>query len=173
MLIIKIIGMASILISTTKVGFIYASFFNKRTQQLRQWQVALNILAAEITYGQTPLAIACKRISKQTAYPIANFFTIFAEEILLGKDNVAKLFAQSLQRTWKQTALSTEEYNVLLQLGESLGLHDPGSQEKQITLTREHLQAITETAIIEQQKNEKVFRTLGVLGGILLVVLLL
>ncbi|TXC92315.1 stage III sporulation protein SpoAB [Metabacillus litoralis] len=170
---IKWVGAILIVIATTWVGFEAAKHLSERTRQIRQLKVALQSLEAEIMYGHTSLIVAAQNISKQTPKPLAWFFEQFAEKLLIGHTSVKVAWEESLQDIWKFTAFKQGEYEVLKQFGETLGQHDRISQQKHIKLTLTHLEREEADAIDRQTRYERMVRSLGVLTGVLLVILLM
>ena len=155
---IKWVGAILIVIATTWVGFEAAKHLSQRTRQLRQLKVALQSLEAEIMYGHTSLIVASQNISKQ---------------LPKGHTSVKGAWEESLQEIWRFTAFKQGEYEVLKQFGETLGQHDRVSQQKHIKLALSHLEREEVDAIDRQNRYEKMVKSLGVLSGLLLVILLM
>ena len=70
------------------------------------------------------------------------------------------------------TAFQQTEYEILQQFGETLGQHDRESQQKHIRLCITHLEREEEAKALQLQ-YEKMIKSLGVLAGLLIVILLL
>ncbi|MFP3339250.1 hypothetical protein R0J91_14835, partial [Micrococcus sp. SIMBA_131] len=80
---------------------------------------------------------------------------------------------ESMDEVWKYTAFKQEEKEVMKQLGATIGQHDREHEQKQIRLALIHLEREESEARDNQMKYERMFKSLGVLGGILLVILLI
>ena len=80
---------------------------------------------------------------------------------------------ESLQVLWKATALKQGELEIMKQFGETLGQYDRLTQQKQIALALAHLEREEEDALERQARYEKMAKSLGVLTGLLLVILLI
>ncbi|WP_018660647.1 stage III sporulation protein SpoIIIAB [Heyndrickxia acidiproducens] len=170
---IKMIGAAMILLSTSLIGFETAKRLSERPRQLRMFKSALQALEAEIMYGHTPLHEAARKLSKQLPQPVSRFFEAFAEKLTTVETTVKAAWEESLEEIWKGTALKQSEYEVLLQLGENLGKHDRYTEQKQIILTLTHLEREEKEAHERQIRYEKMAKSLGVLTGLLLIILLI
>ncbi|WP_226526515.1 stage III sporulation protein SpoIIIAB [Metabacillus niabensis] len=170
---IKWMGAFLIIIATTWAGFEAAKHLNQRTRQLRQLKVALQSLEAEIMYGHTSLIVAAQNISKQLPKPLSGFFEQFAEKLIKGHTSVKGAWEESLKEIWRLTAFKQGEYEVLKQFGETLGQHDRVSQQKHIRLALTHLEREEADAIDRQNRYERMVKSLGVLTGLLLVILLM
>lgn len=170
---IKIFGAILIIVATTWTGFEASKHLSERPRQLRLLKSALQSLEAEIMYGHTPLDEAARRISTQMTKPLSSFFAGFADK-LTGMETTVKIaWEESLNEIWKKTALKQVEYEIMKQFGETLGRHDRLSQQKQILLALTHLDREEKNAIDMQQRYEKMVKSLGFLGGLLLIILLI
>ncbi|MBS4191239.1 stage III sporulation protein SpoAB [Bacillus sp. FJAT-49705] len=170
---IKIIGAIFIIVATTWAGFEASRRLNERPRQLRQLKSALQSLEAEIMYGHTPLHEAARRISVQVSMPLSRFFDNFAEKLMGSETTVKEAWEQSLKDIWKMTAFKQGEFEIMKQFGETLGRHDRHSQQKQIMLALSHLEREEADAYERQAKYEKMFKSLGFLSGLLLIILLM
>lgn len=169
----KLIGAVFIIVATTWTGFEASRHLNERPRQLRQIKSALQSLEAEIMYGHTPLHEASRRLSEQLPKPLSWFFESFAKKLTSSETTVKDAWEESLKEIWKLTALKQGEFEVLKQFGETLGRHDRLSQQKQIRLTLTHLEREEADAYEKQSKYEKMVKSLGLLSGLLLVILLI
>ncbi len=170
---IKLAGICFVLVSTTLIGFGNARRLHHHIRQLRQLQSALQILEAEISYGQAPLQMAFKRIATQVSAPTSIFFETLAFHLVAADAGISEIFQRSLDTVWHKTALQTEEYEVLKQFGETLGKHDRFTEQQQIKVVLTHLSRIEQEAIDRQRTYAKMYQSLGVLSGLLVVVLLI
>src|SRR5699024_11556050 len=84
----------------------------------------------------------------------------------------SEVWEHALDKLLKQSALKQEEAAILSQFGKNLGKHTFLQQEKHIHLTMHHLKEILNNAIDEQHKYERMAKSLGVLAGIFIVLLL-
>jgi stage III sporulation protein AB len=166
-------GAIFIIIATTWAGFEAAKHLSARTRQLRQLKVALQSLEAEIMYGHTSLIVASQNISKQLPNPLSQLFETFATKLIKGHTSVKGAWEESLEDVWRFTAFKQGEYEVLKQFGETLGQHDRISQQKHIKLALSHLEREEADAIDRQNRYERMMKSLGVLTGLLLIILLM
>ncbi|SDC04378.1 stage III sporulation protein SpoIIIAB [Shouchella lonarensis] len=169
----KWLGACFIVLCTTLYGFHKAKALRERPQQLRQLQVALRSLEAEIMFGQTPLAEASERIAAQLSEPLSQFFLQFSCKLQEKHVTVATAWMESLDETLRETALKQSEREVLRQFGTTLGTTDRTQQQKQLKLAQVHLERDELEAKDLQVRYEKMTKMLGILAGLLLVILFL
>ncbi|MFS0656373.1 stage III sporulation protein SpoIIIAB [Bacillus sp. 179-C3.3 HS] len=170
---LKLMGAILIVSATTWGGFEFAKRYSDRPKQIRQLRFALQFLESEIMYGQTPLERAASQIAMQVGPPIDHLFEQFAEKLNAGTLSARHAWYESLEDVWKRTVLKKGEYEALKHFGETLGQHDVTAQQKYIKLALGHLESEEKEAEIAQAKHEKMVRSLGFLGGILLILLLM
>lgn len=170
---LKMIGAVLIIAATTWTGFEAARHLNERPRQLRLLKSALQSLEAEIMYGHTPLHEASRRLADQLSRPLSLFFETFAKKLTNSETTVKDAWEESLLEIWKLTALKQGEFEIMRQFGETLGRHDRASQQKQIHLTITHLEREEADAYDKKSKYEKMAKSLGILSGLLIVILLI
>ncbi|EPZ38142.1 stage III sporulation protein SpoAB [Anoxybacillus ayderensis] len=169
----KWIGAICIILATTWSGFEASRLLRERTKQLRQLKMALQSLEAEIMYGHTPLMDASLRLSQQLSRPLSWLFESFAHKLQKGTMNARQAWEESLHEVWKMTALKEGEFEIMKQFGETLGQYDHEIQQNYIRLTMVHLEREEGDAMEKQQRYERMMKSLGVLTGILIVLLLI
>jgi stage III sporulation protein AB len=168
----KWIGALFILFSTTWLGYYFAGKLSERTKELRGWKLALQSLEAEIMYSQLPLQEASKRIASQLNGPINSFLLNFANQLETSANSAKEAWKKSLEEYSKKVSIKETDLQVLLQFGETIGMHDKYSQQKQIILALKQLEREEQEAIDSQVNYERMSKMLGVLSGLLIVILL-
>ncbi len=171
---LKLFGLSLLIFASTAIGFYLAHRLRERCHQLGELLRILQVLETEIYYGSTPLSEAFHRLGEQ------------------GEGVVARLFARCayyLDHTdgwttyacWRQAIVDMEPYLALKQsdkawldhFGKVIGGSDRLDQHKHIRLLATHLTQAEKEAQQELHKQEKMYKTLGILGGLLIVILLI
>lgn len=166
-------GAIAILSATTIFGFEWAKRVRERPKRLRELKVTLQALEAEIMYGSTPLSEAFQHIGKPLKEPLASFFLTISDLLNGGELTVQEAWECQLEILAKETSFKSGEIEVLRQFGSTLGRHDKEHQQKQIQLTLAHLNREEKEARDIQERYEKMCKSLGVLMGLLIVILLM
>ena len=169
----KWIGAMLIIISTACIGLYISYRLEQRPKLIRQFESALQILEAEITFSQVPLQIAFQILSKQLPPPLKQFFSGLSEDMHAKGTDFVPLWEKAVENLAKQTSFKRNEIEIIKQFGYSLGQHDYQQQQKQIRLALTHLDRELKTANDEQTKYSRLSKTLGVLSGIFIVLLLI
>ncbi|MEK3881558.1 stage III sporulation protein SpoIIIAB [Paenibacillus sp. PL2-23] len=169
----KLLGAMLILIAGTLIGFQQAARFADRPKQIRMLVHALQRLETEIGYGHTPLPEALERTAHATEEPVA---AMLNETALLLAQAEGLTFQQCWEKAiklrWKETSLRPSEQGVLLRLGSTLGISDKEDQMKHLRLAVMQLQAEEETARDDQRRYEKMWKSLGALLAVLIIILM-
>nr|WP_054752922.1 hypothetical protein [Piscibacillus salipiscarius] len=79
----KWIGAILILFTCTWVGIDIARNYSKRPKQIRELLHALQIMEAEMVYGQEPIHQVLYKISKQLTPPLGYIFMIYLKLSLI------------------------------------------------------------------------------------------
>lgn len=170
---IKLLGAILIVVSGTLIGFYQAAQFANRPRQLRAFILALQRLETEIMYGYTPLADALLKIGQQLTEPIRTIFIKAAEHLAAPVSSTAQdSWQQSVEMNWRHTSMKQNEKQIVYQFGYTLGTSDRDDQIKHIRLAIQQLQHEEAMAQEDQKRYEKMCRSLGVLAGVLIVVLI-
>lgn len=170
----KVVGAFLVIGSLGMAGMKVASFYSRRSAELRSLQDALQMLDTEILYAATPLPAALKKIGQARGDIIAKMFGEAGELIGAGQGcTVAEAWGKALQQNWESSAMNREDYAILLSFGDLLGNSDRQEQHKNITLTSLHLRKEEEKARRDQEKNTRLWQYGGFLVGVSVVLLLL
>jgi len=146
---------------------------SRRPQQIRRLIQALQRLETEISYGFTHLPDALDIIARQTAEPLAGIFREMAAGLaVMSGHSVKEVWQSAVIGGWKKTSMKDAEKEILLQIGFTLGLTGREDQVKHLRLGIRQLQAEEELAREEQQRYEKMWKSLGLLAGALVVILI-
>ncbi len=155
------------------MGFSFAAQYRKRIKELRVLQMAFQMLSSEISYTATPLPFALGEIGGKVREPVSNFFLEGAR--LLGESKgkgLEEIWIEAVNNVYPETCLNDKDKDLLLSVSSFLGIADQSHQEKQIKLLLNQLMQSEKEAWEALQKNERMWRYLGVLGGLMLVILL-
>jgi stage III sporulation protein AB len=170
---LKLTGGVMVVISCSMMGFIIAGNFKYRPKTLRNLQVALSMLETEINYGHSPLPEALKSISKKCEKDVAELFVITAKNLSSRNGLTAnEAWEKSLKDFYINSYITDNDYEILMAFGKYLGSTDKQNQIKNIKLTLDNLRQQEITSIEEKQKNEKLWKYLGVLSGLMILLLL-
>lgn len=169
----KLIGALLFIGTTTWIGFEISRRLNSRPKQIRQLKNALQILEAEILYSQLSLHDAFQTIAKQIPQPTRTFFQSLSDSFRESNLELYIVWDKHVNDLLKISSLAANEGEILKQFGRTLGQHDFDQQQKHILLTINHLDRELEEARDNQTKYSKMTKSLGLLCGLFVVLLLI
>ncbi|MBQ7986106.1 MAG: stage III sporulation protein AB [Clostridia bacterium] len=156
---LRIIGAAMIIFAGSMIGFLKSDALKKRAECLDRIISGLNLLETDISYGKTDLS--CALFSIGETHKIGMFKTIAKN---LSKDGIKSAIC---------TALGEEEYLLerdkapIKALADNLGMTDCVAQVQAIKRATSSLLDGKKNAQEEYARLGKLYRSCGVLGGIL------
>jgi stage III sporulation protein AB len=171
--VIKLMGAVCILFASTAAGFLRAKRYADRPRQIRQLRSSLSLLQTEITYGSRRLDHVCKQIAQREPGPIGRLFE--RAGTYMGKLDGASTFEcwrEAVLEIWPDTVLKEPEKQVLIDFGKTLGISDRDDQLQNLRRVQVALETEESQAREEQERYEKMCRSLGVLAGALIVILI-
>ncbi|WP_223066533.1 stage III sporulation protein SpoIIIAB [Paenibacillus caui] len=170
---LKMLGAIMILLAGTVAGWIQARRFAARPGEIRRLILSLQRLETEIGYGFIPLPEALRRIGAQNREPLKKLFTDAADAMEAPRSWTAQdSMHHALKANWSNTSMKTPEREVLYQLAFTLGTSDRTSQKSHIQSAVRALETEEAQALEEQSRYEKMSRSLGLLVGAFIVILI-
>lgn len=170
---LKILGAVLIVFAATAAGFIQARRYSSRPSEIRRLILSLQRLGTEIEYGFIPLPDALKRIGSQNREPLKRIFldaavTMESPHQMTAQDSIHR----SIQQNWKHTSMKNPERDVLYELAFTMGTSDRSSQKGHLESATRLLEAEEALALEDQRRYEKASKSLGLLIGAFIVILI-
>lgn len=162
---------ALIIYGSSMVGFSIARNYAERPRQLHSLLTGIQILLTEIVYAATPLSAALRNLGRSGDKTIGEFFNIVAKEIDdLKPARIA--WEEGIDHLQFSSALLTPDIEALRALGDVIGTSDREDQQRHLLLASRRIEGLYQAAVNEATKNERLWRYLGVLAGIVIVVII-
>ena len=165
---IKYILLVTIFGLSTAIGILISKSYENRVIELKEFQNILNIMKTKIKFTYEPLSEIFEQISKDNQTNIERIFGQMANQITYYQTkDVWENCIQSADISIKQ-----EDKDILKKLGKLLGQTDIEGQISEIEVTQRFLDTQIEKAEEEKKKNQKMYKTLGVVVGLVFVIIL-
>ena len=165
---VKTILLFAIFSLSTGIGILISKMYENRVKELRQFKNILNIIKTKIKFTYEPLADIFKQISKDNTTEIEKVFGQMANQITYYP--AKKVWEECIQEA--DISLRQEDKEVLKRLGKLLGQTDVDGQISEIEVTENFLDMQIEKAEEEKKKNQKIYKTLGIVTGLVFVIIL-
>ena len=169
MLVIKIVIYSFIFLSCSLIGILISKKYVNRVNELRDFKNALNIFKTKIKYTYEPLPEIFAEISESIDSNISSVFKIASEKM----NACAAGEAWELALKMDELNIDEEDRNILRKLGKLLGKTDMQGQVNQIEMTSEFLDKQIRKAENQKDKSEKMYRILGMIIGMAIVIMLI
>lgn len=156
---------------STSIGFLLSKGYGDRVKELKILSSLINILQNKIKFTHKPLAVVFKEISKtQKENKISEIFLKASK----------KLQNQKLEDAWNEAIseghfylnLTSEDIDLVKSLGNVLGKTDIEGQMSEIEQFKILLKKQIKNAEEEKNKNSKMYRSLGTIIGLAIVIVL-
>jgi stage III sporulation protein AB len=168
----KILGSVLILISSSLIGLYYSKSYIKRSNDLRTFKKALILLRGEINYSLSPMPEALENISKRFDHEIAEFFSSIAEELKLNSGKtLTEVWKKKAEEILKRTYLSSLDIKNIMLFSENIGYLDKETQNNNINMLIEQVNEEINITVENDNRYNKLYKSLGVLVGILIIIL--
>jgi stage III sporulation protein AB len=171
---LKVFGCMLIISACGYLGFFIGNSFNTRVEEIKRLRSSLKMLETEIIYLMNPLPEALLRVGTKIKGPVS-FLYEYSSQLLLKKMGTPmdEIWKEAINNLASVSSLKKEELDILEDFGNSLGESDKEEQRKNLQFAQESLKIVERNAEDEKQKYEKMYKTLGVLAGIALALILI
>ncbi|KUO50564.1 MAG: hypothetical protein APF76_07910 [Desulfitibacter sp. BRH_c19] len=173
-MVIKFVGSILIIATCSYLGFYFGKQYNARLEQIRKLRSSLKMLETEISYSINPLPEALFKVGSRIKGPVQTLYEHTSDLLIKNMGlPMDEIWRTGLNRLAEESSLKKEELDVLDDFGIGLGGSDREEQLKNLLMVQEQLKVIESNAENERNKYERMYKTLGVLAGIALVLILI
>lgn len=167
-MIIKFMVLILVFASSLSIGFLIAKKYENRVKELKDVKNALNMFETKIKFTYASVPEIFEEIAKQFGEEIVG--QIFRTASILMKDKSAgEAWNEGIETV--NSNMTLEDKSTIKNLGKLLGKTDLEGQISEIKLVTDLLNTQIELAEIERRKNEKMYKTLGGIIGLTLVII--
>lgn len=169
MFFIKFIIYILIFSSSTYIGILISKQYSNRVTELKELKTSLNVLKTKIRFTSEPLQDIFQEISINTKGNISNLFKRISNDLKSASARTA--WEEAIDK--ENLSIKKEDRQALKTLGKLLGRTDLEGQISEIELTESFLETQIMEAQNEKDKNEKLYKTLGMISGVGIIVILI
>ncbi len=168
MIVIKFSILILVFASSVSIGFLIAKRYANRVKELKDMKNALNMFETKIKFTYASVPEIFKEISNQ--FKEETVGQVFKKASDLMED-------KSAGEAWNEgidtvnSNITSEDKTILKNLGKMLGKTDVEGQISEIKLVTSFLDTQIDLAETDRIKNEKMYRTLGGIIGLTLVII--
>lgn len=169
---LKLIGAVLIILASVGIGYSKSRELTLRERNLEEFFRILVYLKGEIRCGNSSLPDALR----DTAQRCQGVYDTFLNDVVgymetNTEENLGVIFRRCAQKNLSKTVLGKEERRKISMLGECLGYLDREMQLRQLELYEQDFQYFLQKLQKDKVQQQKIYRSLGAMGGIMLAVL--
>lgn len=172
MLVFKLILAVIIVGITTYIGYSLSTKLRKREETLRECVTFFNLVENEIKYNLTILPNAYE-ISRQKLKSDLNVAMAQIVQDILENDNYALTNQSIVKNIDKIRELTSYDKNLIISTLKNLGRSDLDSQINILENSKNLIIAQIEEALNYKNKNSKLYRVVGTIVGVMIVIVLI
>lgn len=168
MIFIKTFILLSIFLASIRMGKIIAKKYSNRVEELRNMKNALNMFLTKIKFTYEAVPVSFSEIGANVSGNVGKIFKTASEN--MQEKSAGEAWEEAIEQT--DTSFTKEDKDIIKSLGKLLGKTDIDGQISEIKLVQNFLNTQIDLAEKEKQKNEKLYKTLGGVVGLAIVIIL-
>lgn len=174
MLVFKLLGCSLVFVVSSLIGVVLAKAYSTRVQNIIDMITAFEILHTKISYNQTTLDEIFIDIGMQLGGVVGEVFNKMGEafegNMLYTAD---ELWGKVIEENIKKCDFSFDDIQVINEFSYMLGKSDIEGQLRNIDMTLSRLKSQLVRAENEEKKYSRMYKNVGILGGMGLAVILI
>lgn len=171
---IKLVGGILIITSTTGIGISYARGIKQRYKELRAIKQSVSRIRSDLEYGGASLEEIFRKIQGSCISEHKTFWqTLIEDTKKKGNSIFTDIWGSAVSSSLKYSSLLEEDKLEFRTLGDVLCM---GDRKQQITMLNMYLESLDgRIRILEEEKDKKtkLYHSLGVVGGLFIITVLL
>ena len=171
---VKTVGIVLVLVSAYAIGGLFARQVKEREKWLKELKMVLFLLQGELEYHQMPLPEAMEAVGARHGGRMEGFFHSVAEELKKREGICMKeIWKQQANLVMENSPLSKEQKEEFAELGLYFAEADKEVRKNALEFYFHRLEE--EIITLRETGTDKayLYRTLGMLGGMFLLILIL
>ncbi|MCI9176453.1 MAG: hypothetical protein HFH49_16275 [Lachnospiraceae bacterium] len=170
---LKLLGSILVLSASLLYGWKVNEEQKEHVEQLIAMKEMFLMLQGEISYARTPLREAFLQIAAQGKEPFSGFLKQAAEGMREQEGSMGEFWGRLVDEAAGEFYFTREEQGLLKRAGENFGYLDVQMQLKNLELYMEQAEVFIQNAQKELKDRQKIARTLSLMCGLFLVILLI
>lgn len=172
--ILRVTGCVLIITSSTGMGLLLGNEIRRRLEDLKSAKTIALLLRGDIRYAHTALPEALDNVAKRHEGRLGPFLRKVSEELKSFHGiSFSEIWKEAMKSELGKTALTNKDKISLAEFGEQLGYLDKDMQinhiDWYITQVEEDMKEIS----MDAKEKIRLYRSLGVLFGILITILVI
>ena len=169
MLAFRLFILAMIIVVSSIIGILFSKRYANREKEIKEMKNALNMFSTKIKFTYEPIPNVFMEIANKIDGNIGTIFNVAA-------NNMKEM---SAGEAWRKALLisknnlNKEDVATIQNLSRLLGQTDIEGQISEVEVVNDFLTVQLENASEERRKNEKIYRTLELVTGLTIAIILI
>lgn len=156
------------------IGHTIGVYHETMTKELKDMVMVSGMVRGELKYALSPLSDVFLNVSKRTSGTISKWLKVLAERTgEKSMDSFLTIWEECMKMLETESRLNEKQLSQIYELGGILGYLDVESQLNSLSLWEERLRYEYEYQREKSANVKKTANSLGILGGIFLVIIML
>ncbi len=169
---VKFVGLFCVFVACTMIGLQWGGRDRRRSDALENFKAAAKLLKSDIRFRHTALPYALMEAGARVK-PLEAFLNNVADELTEANLSFADAWTKHVRADLKSFELTDDDRESIRGLAATLGHLDIEAQNISLDTLIEYIDEKQKELAPQILKNQKLYRSLGVLTGLMLVVILL
>lgn len=163
-----------ILLGCGALGMFLADRFKNRVRQLELLQNSMTQLEFDIDFLNITLDESFERMAKNIEGPLKDVFLYISQRLQKSPgSDMQQLWRRAISKYRYDLALKDGDIQIIMDFSKTLGEGNCEKEKNNIKLAAMRLKIALDEAQFEAEKNTKMYRGLGFLAGVFIVIVLL
>ena len=168
---LKFAGTGLILLACLGYIFSREREFSEHKKQLEEFAMLLSFLQNEICLLRLPLELALEHAGKHLHYPYRRLCELAGEELGRRQGSAQEIWRGQLEKMRREFLLDGEEFRLLAEAGEVLGMGNVEFKEELFAVYEKRLEGLAAAYETSLERRRRVSRYGTLLAGIFLIIL--
>lgn len=171
---IRLLAGVVILFGCGYLGILFSNRYKKRVKQLEELQRAMTELEYNIDFVTMTIADALNSVSKNCETELKYVFLYVSERLKASPgSDMERIWRRAVNKYRQALMLSDGDISLLIDFSKNLGTGSREKEKDNIKFTAVRLKIAEDEARAELEQNAKMYRGLGFLLGIFIVIVLI
>lgn len=170
----RFVGIIGLFVICCAGGIYLGQIGKRKIVFFLEFKRVLTLLKGEIRYGMTPIGEACNHVAEKTEGVLKTFLNEIGRNTKeKTKENFTLIWQEAVETHLPQSYFEAGEWKQILTMGSGIGYLDVPMQLKTFDLLLEQIDHSLDNARLKQEKDGKLYQTLGVGIGLMLAIVLI
>lgn len=169
----KIAGILMIIISTTAIGFKASEKMDIRIEQLREIRKIMILLRGEVMYNMSSIDEAFNNVAGKISEPFSDIMKEISRIISKKEGKTFEVIWKKAIVPLKKTCMVKSDIDRFRKFGEDFGCIHKEMQISAFDMYIEELENTIREADKKKNENSRLYRTLGIMSGLLIVIVII